>query len=477
MINQFNLLNIKNDDYLVLLIYFMMESSTKKHYVAVIGGSVSGSQAANILAEKGYKVVVFEMNDLPYGKIEDGLPKWHVNLRDKQEKNIDQKLDHPNIYFIPSVKIGRDIDFEDLLNQWGFSIIIFASGAWQDRALPVDGIDKFIDNGLIYQNSLLYWYNHKHESDYKGIKYELKDRTIVIGGGLASLDVMKLGMIELVQNALEKEKGIKIDMFTFEKKGLAKVLDETGFTLKDLNLYGMTLVYRRNATDMPLKTPKDNTKENIEKARVVSDKLLNKYVENFLFHFVPLSSPVDKVEENGILKGIVFQKNEIIDGKLLVKEGETFVLETPMVISSIGSLPEKIDGLPYQYSLLKMIGESGYRVEGFSNVFAIGNTVTGQGNIRESKKHGVLMTNKIIDDHIEKADFFEEWLGAYNESLTGEIKDQMGEIEKEILSKDSVPDRLLQNMEDKIKTYQERVGYSNYQEWIRSKTPIRLENM
>ncbi len=56
----------------------------KKHYIAVIGGSISGSEAANLLAKKGFRVVVFEMNKLPYGKIEDGLPNWHVKLRDRQ---------------------------------------------------------------------------------------------------------------------------------------------------------------------------------------------------------------------------------------------------------------------------------------------------------------------------------------------------------------------------------------------------------
>ena len=34
----------------------------KKHYVAIIEGSISGSEAAKILAENGFRVVVFEMN-------------------------------------------------------------------------------------------------------------------------------------------------------------------------------------------------------------------------------------------------------------------------------------------------------------------------------------------------------------------------------------------------------------------------------
>ena len=63
-----------------------------KHYVAVIGGSISGSEAAYLLAEKGFMVVVFDMNKLPYGKIEDGLPNWHIKLRDRQINEIDSKI-------------------------------------------------------------------------------------------------------------------------------------------------------------------------------------------------------------------------------------------------------------------------------------------------------------------------------------------------------------------------------------------------
>ena len=117
----------------------MIDNASKKHYIAIIGGSISGSEAAFILAEKGYRVVVFEMKDLPYGKIEDGLPLWHVNLRNKQEKNIDRNLDHDNIRYVPNVKIGTDILFEDLVKNWGFTVVIVANGAWKDRELPVAG--------------------------------------------------------------------------------------------------------------------------------------------------------------------------------------------------------------------------------------------------------------------------------------------------------------------------------------------------
>jgi len=454
-----------------------MDNSSKKHYIAIIGGSISGSEAAFILAEKGYRVIIFEMNSLPYGKIEDGLPKWHINLRNKQEQNIDQKLNHENIRFVPNVKIGRDISFDDLVNNWGFTVVILANGAWKDRDLPVNDINKFIDKGLIYQNALLYWYNHKHEPNYNGPDYNIKDGTVVIGGGLSSLDVMKLGMIELVQNALLKHKGIDIDLFTFEKKGILKILNELHLTLKDLKLKGMQLVYRRNAVDMPLKTPRDNTKESILKAREVSDKLLKKYAENFMFQFIPLSSPLEKIEKNGKLEGVIFYRNKLIDQKLIPIKEDIFKIKTTMVISSIGSLPEKIIGLPYDYSILKMKNKNGYKVSGFTNVFAIGNAVTGVGNIRESKKHGANMTNKIINEHLLKEDAIEIWLKNYNENIRSEVQKQMDEIEAEIQSKKIMSDIVIDNILSNTKKLQEKVGYKSYESWILSKTPIRLEDM
>ena len=41
-------------------------------------------QVVQRLAERGAICVVFEQNDRPYGKVEDGLPRWHVGLRRKE---------------------------------------------------------------------------------------------------------------------------------------------------------------------------------------------------------------------------------------------------------------------------------------------------------------------------------------------------------------------------------------------------------
>jgi len=90
-----------------------------QHFVAVIGGAISGSVAAEILADHGIRVAVFEQNTRPYGKIEDGLPRWHVEQRKEEYGRIDARMKKQNVHFIPSTKLGRDFDLPQLF-QWGF---------------------------------------------------------------------------------------------------------------------------------------------------------------------------------------------------------------------------------------------------------------------------------------------------------------------------------------------------------------------
>ena len=65
-------------------------------------------------------------------------------------------------------------------------------GAWRDRPFPVEGADQFVDRGLVYQNPLIYWFNHYPEKTYDGPRYEFTPGAIVVGGGSASIDVVKV---------------------------------------------------------------------------------------------------------------------------------------------------------------------------------------------------------------------------------------------------------------------------------------------
>jgi len=453
-----------------------LKEGFNKHYVAVIGGSISGSEAANLLAKKGFGVIVFDMNKLPYGKIEDGLPNWHINLRDRQINEIDKKLDHPNIVFVPKTKIGEDIDFLDLYKNWGFSAIILANGSWKDREMPIAAIEKFKDKELIYQNSFINWFNHKHEHDFVGKNYFIKERAVVVGGGLASLDVIKIVMLELVKKQLFVKKEIEVDIFELEKSGIPKILEEHSISFEELNIQKARLVYRRNAEDMPLKSPKDDSVESMKAAKLVSERMLNKYKEKYLFEFIPLSIPVSFTEENDKLTSVIFQKVVVEKGKLEPVKNSYFELKTEMLISSIGSIPEQLEGLNYENSGLKMRNNAGYHVAGFENVFAVGNAVTGRGNIQESKKHGNKMTSLIIDEHLSD-DALEKWLSSVNKEIRSRVDIRINSISDEICKLNTPSNLVIENILNKTTEIHKIIQYSNYKDWVINNIPDRLEDI
>src|SRR5580704_9856063 len=253
-----------------------------QHFVAVIGGAISGSVAAEILADSGIPVAVFEQNTRPYGKIEDGLPRWHVDQRKQEYGRIDARMKKPNVYFVPSIKLGRDFSLPQLF-EWGFSAVILANGAWRDRELGVPEAEQYVDKGLVYQNPFIYWYNHKNEKDYQGPRYETPDEAVVVGGGLASLDVVKVLQLENYERAL-RARGIHTSMHELEKKGVPTVCKIHGIAPEDPGVKGCLLIYRRRGQDMPLAQPPENaTPDQIAQTEAIRQKMLRLAQEKYLF--------------------------------------------------------------------------------------------------------------------------------------------------------------------------------------------------
>ena len=194
-----------------------MSGTKPNHAVAVIGGATAGAEIAHRLAERGIAVSVFDQNPRPYGKVEDGLPRWHVGLRTKEYANIDSKLSSPGVSFVPNTKIGEDISFEEIVNSWGFSAVVLANGAWRDRSLPIEGADEWIGKGLLYQNPFVIAFNHGEDDAYDGPTFPILDNALVIGGGLASVDVAKIHTLSLTVAKLA-ERGIDSNVEQLEVK-------------------------------------------------------------------------------------------------------------------------------------------------------------------------------------------------------------------------------------------------------------------
>jgi NADPH-dependent glutamate synthase beta subunit-like oxidoreductase len=443
------------------------------HLVAIFGGAVSGAEAAHQLAQRGIRSVVFEQNALPYGKIEDGLPKWHAKLRDKEEANINEKLSHPSVTFVPKAKLGENIDFQDLANNWGFSAVFLATGAWRDRPLGIEGIDDYMGKGLYYQNPFIYWYNHFHEPGYEGAHLEIADGALVIGGGLASIDVVKALMMETVKAALHL-RGIEVHMFDLER-GIAKVLETHNVTLDDLGLKGCTLVYRRRIKDMPLFPGETDTPEKLAKAETVREKVLENARSKFLFNVLPCHVPVDKIVENGRLAGLVLRETQVENGKVTELPGADRTHLSPLVISSIGSIPEPIPGIPMRGQTFDVAQGECCRLQGYQNVFALGNAVTGRGNIKESMEHGREVSLSVASNYLENPESTVSGHFRSNEDTVSHkienLMDQLTYLKAPDASQETV-------IFEKISALHKQTGYNgNYHDWIKTHLPVRLEQL
>ncbi|MEJ2542438.1 MAG: FAD-dependent oxidoreductase [Calditrichaceae bacterium] len=445
------------------------------HYVAIFGGSVAGSEAASELAKRGIRSAVFEQYALPYGKLESGLPIWHMNLRDRQEGIINEKLQNDLIEFIPMTKLGKDIDFVKFVKTQGFSAVLLATGAWRDRPIPAKGFDEFIGKGFHYQNPFVNWFNHRHEPDYNGIRFDVPDGTIIIGGGLASLDVAKIAMLEIVRKALAK-KGTDIDILTLERKGIDSILNALNLTLNDLGVEGCTLYTRQSIREMPLNPIPENAEgEQLEKLYASRGKILKRVMDKYLFKLQENRVAVEPINENDRMVGAVFQETRTDGEKITNVENSFKSIKTQLIISAIGSIPDQIPGIPLKGEIYDVEDTETGKIRGYDNVFALGNAVTGRGNIRQSQAHGRQVSENIVDQYLAwQEEDYEEIFDSASDRVDSRVV-SIGERLKEVTP---LSVNKMKAIHRQVKEMQNKVGYEgNYTKWIADHLPPRLEKI
>jgi NADPH-dependent glutamate synthase beta subunit-like oxidoreductase len=451
-----------------------MSDNGRQHFVAIIGGAIAGSVAAEILADRGTRVAVIEQNKRPYGKIEDGLPRWHVEQRKQEYARIDARLKKPGVFYVPSTKLGRDLDFQDLCNA-GFSAVILANGAWRDREIGIPAAEEFVGKGLVYQNPFIYWYNHRHEKSYDGPQYDAPDEALVVGGGLASIDVVKILQLENYERAF-KARGLAASMHELERKGIPAVSKTHGIQPEELGVKGCLLIYRRREQDMPLAQPPENaTPEQIAKTEAVRQKMLRLAREKYLFRVQDRRVPVGLLVEDGRLAGLKLAETRVEGRKAEPIPGSEHELRAPLVVSSIGSVPEIIPGITMKGEYYTFKDDVLPQYTGRDRVFGVGNVVTGQGNIRASLVHSQQVTNELVENYIGVGTGAADYVALYA-AAEARGAAQAKAVEERIDSLPALSANEIAAIEQRIRSLQERVGYTaDYDTWIARETPPDLE--
>jgi NADH-quinone oxidoreductase subunit F len=156
---------------------------TRKEKIAVVGAGPAGLTAARDLAQRGYKVTVFEELSSPGGMLRWAIPAYRL------PRNIlDGEIDDVRTLGVEircNTRVGRDISFEKLGKE--FDYVYLAPGAHRSQKMGVEGEDL---PGVYGGVEFLRDFNNNEAAWMKGEK-SLGGRVAVIGGGNSAIDAAR----------------------------------------------------------------------------------------------------------------------------------------------------------------------------------------------------------------------------------------------------------------------------------------------
>lgn len=153
----------------------------KDRWVAIIGAGPAGMTAAHDLALIGYRVTVFEAQEVAGGMLRLGVPEYRLP-RELIRMEINAIL-NLGVELKLGKRLGRDFTIQDLKDN-GYTAIFLALGAHKSRDLNIEGVEL---DGVLRGVDFLLNANLNY-------RVELGQRIIVIGGGNVAIDVARTAL-------------------------------------------------------------------------------------------------------------------------------------------------------------------------------------------------------------------------------------------------------------------------------------------
>lgn len=157
------------------------DKNKSKLKIAVVGSGPSGLTAAHYLSLKGYKITVFEKDDLPGGMLTGGIPAYRLP-REIINKEINSLIDD-NITLKTKTALGTDFTIDDLFKQ-GFGAVFLSMGAHKSKLLNIEGENY---EGVYPAVEFLKAFNLHGKSLAKG-------RVGIVGGGDSAIDAARVSL-------------------------------------------------------------------------------------------------------------------------------------------------------------------------------------------------------------------------------------------------------------------------------------------
>ena len=150
--------------------------------IAVVGSGPAGLTAAYELRRLGYRVTVFEAQQLAGGLLRSGIPEYRL-----PRAVIDYEIGlfaAMGVEIRTGIRVGRDVTIDRLLSGDGFSAVILATGAPKDRSPGIPG------EGLPGAQGALAFLAEVN----LGGRTAVGRRVAVVGGGNSAIDAARVAV-------------------------------------------------------------------------------------------------------------------------------------------------------------------------------------------------------------------------------------------------------------------------------------------
>jgi len=301
----------------------------KAEKVAVVGAGPAGLTAALRLAQKGYRVTVFEKLPVPGGMMAVGIPDYRLprDILDVEIENIKRA----GVEIKCNQALGKDFTVDSLMDEGGYKAVVLAIGAHKSRKLRVEGEDM---EGVYHGVDFLRDIALGNAPDMAG------KRVAIVGGGDVAIDVARSAW----------------------RLGASEV----------------HLIYRRTRQDMPAH------KEEIAAAEAEGT------IFNFLTNPVRVLGENGKVTGVEVQNQILGEFDSSARRRPIPQEGSNFVIEVDVLVPAIGQGVDLswLDGSGIEANRNTTFAVNGALATTRPGVFAAGDAVSGPATVVQAVAQG-----------------------------------------------------------------------------------------
>jgi glutamate synthase (NADPH/NADH) small chain len=178
----------------------------RQNKVAVVGSGPSGLACAGSLAQKGYRVTIFEALHIEGGVLSYGIPEFRLPKAIVRREI--QGLKDMGVEIAVNTVIGKTLTIDELLEVYGYQAVFIGSGAGLPKFMNIPGENL---NGVYSANEFLTRINlMKAYAEGSATPLYRGRKVAVVGGGNVAMDAARcarrLGAeVTVVYRRTEKE--------------------------------------------------------------------------------------------------------------------------------------------------------------------------------------------------------------------------------------------------------------------------------